>query len=110
MNEHLSKSFKKLTDSAHEAMHDYVMNMMESDTKFNFADMVRRRVNDIMKGLLSGGWQEAVAKKWLDGYDFEKFRLNVYLAHTETIHNKLIDELVKENKSLKESLEFARRY
>jgi hypothetical protein len=111
--EHLGKalqnSIKKLVDEATGEMADYVATWMESDANSNFYSMVTNRTNRIIKGLLSGGYDEKTAKEWLAGYDFEQYRKNIYMQYKDIIHSKLIEELQAENADLKRSLEMYRR-
>jgi tRNA(Met) C34 N-acetyltransferase TmcA len=106
----LAKAIKALNDQTFSEINDYLTGDMESDTTYNFRSMVRERTETIMKGLLNGDWNEDTAKQWLENYDFEKFRLDVYNAHRETIQNKLIEDLQRENKTLTERLELRERY
>lgn len=109
LNDHVSGAVKKITDDIHQSIHDYVLGVMESDTRCNFSDLVRNRVNTVLQGLLSGGWAEMDAKKWLDRHDFEKYRKDIYIANKDVIQNKLIDDLLKENEHLKKMVEWNRR-
>src|SRR4051812_39016266 len=85
--EPMAAAMKRLLDDAHEKMYDYLMGEMESDTRYNFAGMVRERSNRIIKGLLSGGWDEKAAREWLEHFDFAEYRRQVYEAHRDIIQN-----------------------
>ncbi len=109
LSDALSKSFKKLVDEATNEMADYINDWMEQDARSNFYSMVCDRTNRIIKGLLSGGYDEKSAKEWLEGYDFEAYRKNIYLQYKDIIQNKLIEDLREENDDMKKSLEMYRR-
>ena len=109
LKEPLDGALKKITDSIHESLHNYLMDWMESDLQSNFASLVRERAERIISGLFNGSYDEATAKQWLQNYSFEKYREAVAKNYPHIIKEKLIEDLTEENKRLKEQLEWARR-
>ena len=108
IKENLKKEIKNITDSILNTCNDYIVLDLEGDTRYNFFNMVETRSRNIIAGLLSGGWKEAETKKWLASYDCEVYRKKIYEANKDVIQNAYIEDLLKENKELKESVAYYR--
>jgi hypothetical protein len=89
LKEAVDKAVKDITDKAYGSIYS----TFENDVAWNFGGMVRDRARYIIQGLLNGGWQEAMARKWLYDFDFDEYRKAVYLANHEAIQNQLVDDL-----------------
>lgn len=105
----LESALKKITDSIHESLQNYIMDWMESDMQSNFASMVRERSENIINGLFNGTYHESIARQWLGCYDFEKYREAAAKNYPNIISEQLIKDLTEENTRLKQQLEWARR-
>lgn len=105
LKEAVDKAVKDIADKAYES----IESAFENDVAYNFGGMVRDRARYIMKGLLNGGWQEAMAKNWLYDFDFSEYRNAVYSANHEAIQSQLVDDLRAKIAELEKEIAYQKR-
>lgn len=115
MSNRLDGAVRRITGDIHCAISEVMAEHLQSDTASNFRNLVSEKVRSIMDGLLNTAEgaedrRSAEAREYLAGFHFEGFRANVYAVHRDTIQNELIEDLKKENATLRQHLEIARQW
>ena len=109
----IEKKFSNMMNDFFDESWNNFIEYLENDSEINLSLCIKRRVDTLMEGLLSGDTKYLKDYKIISEYDFgrlKRIRLAIWESAGGEIADSTIDALTKENEELKKQLKNERRY